>query len=158
MPGKRSSENGDFVSQRRIYRRDIDAADSGVTDADIPVLNTLGSDYGGQVANNDKNMYGRNAQLNLAVITEVNVTLQVWMKAEIEVSGLDYSEELGSSSSADPALDLPTATEDWVLAAQQSFTGSELWVVKDIPPGKFKVIASAHAGGSPVHILEQHAA
>jgi hypothetical protein len=159
MPGKRSSENGDFVSQRRIYRRDIDAVDSGgAKDDNIPVLNTLSSDYGGQVVNNDVNMYGRNAQLDLAVITEVNVTLQVWMKAEIEVEELDYSEELGSSSSADPALTLPTATEDWVLVEQQAFTQSGLWVVKDVPPGKFKVIASAHAGGAPVHILEQHAA
>jgi hypothetical protein len=159
MPGKRSSENGDFVSQRQIYRRDIEAVDSGgVTDDDIPELNTLSSDYGGQVVNNDVNMYGRNAQLDLSVITEVNVTLQVWMKAEIEIEELDYSEELGSSSSADPALTLPTSTSDWVLVEEKALTQSELWVVKDVPPGKFKVIATAHAGGGPVHILEQHAA
>jgi hypothetical protein len=158
MPGKRSPEFGDFVSQRQIYRRDIDAVDSGgVTDADIPELDTLSSDYGGQVVNNDVNMYGRNAQLDLAVITGVNVTLQLWMKAEIETEELDYSEELGSSSSADPALTLP-GTGDWVFVEEKVLTRSELWVVKDVPPGKFKVIATAHAGGGPVHVLEQHAA
>jgi hypothetical protein len=156
MPGKRSVENGDFVSQRRIYRQDIMTVDSGgAIDETIPILNTLGSAYGGQIVSNDVNMYGRNAQLDLAVIAAVSVTLQVWLKAEIEEGELTDPE---ASSSSSASLDLPTATEDWVFVIEKSFTKPELWVVKDVPPGKYKVIASAHAGSGAVHILEQHAA
>ena len=157
MPGKRSSENGSFVTQRALYRRDVSEVEV-VTDPDIPILDTLASGYGNQVENNDVNMYGRNAQLDLAVIVaSAGGTLQLWMKAEIETEELSDPDAVESSSSSgdDTALELP-ATEDWVFVEEKAFTRSELWIVKDVPPGKFKVIMIANTG--VIHILEQHAA
>jgi hypothetical protein len=155
MPGKRSAENGDSVTPRVMYRQDITAVDGAGPLEDVSILDTRESPYAVMGSSSDVAMYGRNAQLNLAVITEVAVTLQVWLKAEVEQTQ-PYDPDASSSSSSSASL--PSATEDWVKVDESSFTGSELWVVKDIPPGQYKVIVSAHAGGSPVHILEQHAA
>jgi hypothetical protein len=163
MPGKRSVEHGDFVTKPALYRRDIIAVDTDGPLSLVPILNTLSSGYGHQVENNDINQYGRNAQIDLSVITGVSVTLQVWMLVEV---GDDALIDLGSSSSSSSssgsgsALDLPIATAAWVKVAEKSISGPELWVVKDVPPGKFKIIASVHGGGGsdPVHIVEQHAA
>jgi hypothetical protein len=96
--------------------------------------------------------YGRNAQLDLSVLVQgfTSVTLELWLKGEVEQAEL--------SSSPPPApLTLP-ATEDWVKVETKVLTASGLWIVKDIPPGKYKILLTAVAGAGNVHIREQHAA
>jgi hypothetical protein len=81
-----------------------------------------------------------------------SVTLELWLKGEVEQQELI----VGSSSSTAP-LTLP-ATEDWVKVETKVLTASGLWVVKDIPPSQYKVLLTAVAGAGNVHIREQHAA
>jgi hypothetical protein len=156
MPGKRASEHADFVTPRRAYRESLVAVDSvGPEDPSIPELDTRGGPSAAVgLGQGDTAQYGRNAQLNLAVIVEgfTSATLEVWLKGEVEQQELI----VGSSSSSAP-LTLP-ATEDWVKVTSKVFTASELWTIKDGPPGKYKIKLFAVAGSGNVHIREQHAA
>jgi hypothetical protein len=102
----------------------------------------------------DVAQYGRNAQFDLTVIIEgfTSATMELWLKGEVEQQELVE----GSSSSTAP-LTLP-ATEDWVKVDTKTLTVSGLWVAKDAPPGKYKILLTAVAGSGNVHIREQHAA
>ena len=166
MAGKRAVEQGDFVTPRAIYRRDIAAADGPVESVNIPELDTReGPNVSVGLGQGEVNMYGRNAQLDLALIlTELaSVTLELWLKAPIERAELN-------TTPPEPALNLPDS-EDWVFVADKTVARSTLWVVKDIPPGRYKVrvaslslgsssssSSSASGGGPALHILEGHAA
>jgi hypothetical protein len=156
MPGKRASEQADFVTPRRGYRESLTAVDSGgPQDTGIPTLDTRqGPSAAVGLGQGDVAQYGRNAQLDLAVLVQgfTSVTLELWLKGEVEQAELIE----GSSSSTAP-LTLP-ATEDWVKVETKVLTASGLWIVKDIPPGKYKTLLTAVAGSGNVHIREQHAA
>jgi len=154
MAGNRASENGDFVTPRAAYRTLSVADTGGPTDAGIPVINTRlyevtpgGSELG--------SYYGRNAQINVAAILEglSSATLQLWLKAVIEKQVLIDSEaSSSSSSSAGPASEWVKVGSDTVL------TVSGLVTYKDIPPGEYKVVVTALAGGGDLYLREQHAA
>jgi putative intracellular protease/amidase len=166
MAGKRSAEQGDLVTPRAIYRRDIDAVDGSVESSSIPELDTRGGpNISVGLGQGDINMYGRNAQLDLAVIlfNFPTATLELWLKAAIEQAQL-------STDTPEPDLLLPE-TEDWVFVESKDFTRSALWTVKDVPPGRYKVVvaslgpgsssssdSSSSGGGPALHILEGHAA
>jgi len=159
MPGKRVQDNADYVTRRAVYRSELSAVDSGPQDADIPELNTESPpkqivDVGlGQA---DVNQYGRNAQIDMAIIVEgfSSVTVEAWMKANITTEGVTY--EGSSSSSSSAAATLP-ATGEWVKVDEKTVTGSELWIVKDIPPGQYKFTISAVTGSGHIQLREQHA-
>lgn len=166
MGGKRAVEQGDFVTPRAIYRRDIAAADGSVEDAGIPELDTRpGPNTSVGLGQGEVNMYGRNAQLDLALIlfNFPSATLELWLKAAVERAQL-------STDPVEPPLALPD-TENWVFVADKTIDRSTLWVVKDIPPGVYKVrvgalgpgsstssSSSSSGGGPALHILEGHAA
>lgn len=157
MPGKRVTEGSDHVTRRAVYRSELTAVDSGGPQDDlIPELDTEASPTAviglGQA---DINQYGRNAQIDLAIIIQgfSSVTIQAWMKADITAEGLTYE---GSSSSSDAAVTLPT-TEEWVLVDTKTVTASALWIVKDVPPGQYKFIVSAVTGSGYIQLREQHA-
>lgn len=166
MAGKRAVEQGDFVTPRAIYRRDLVAADGSVESINIPELDTRpGPNTSVGLGQSEVNMYGRNAQLDLAIILNdvASVTLELWLKAIIDRAQL-------STDPVEPALNLP-ATEDWIFVDSKTVSRSTLWVVKDVPPGVYKVrvdamsggsssssSSSSSGGGSGVHILEGHAA
>ena len=78
--------------------------------------------------------------------------LEIWLKAEVEALMLRTAAELSSSSSSSRPLPV---TEDWVYVAGKTFKRSELWVVENIPPGKYKVVVTALTGA--VTIRDQHA-
>jgi hypothetical protein len=153
MPGKRVTETSDFITPRRVYREDVVDVDSGVTDVDVPILDgqELASHRQG-LGQSDIAQYGRNAQLDLACILEgfSSVTMQLWLWAEVELPL-----EQGTSSSSYGVL--PTS-EEWVYVAEKTISKSELWVVKDIPPGQYKVIVTSKTGSGHLQIREQHAA
>ena len=143
MPGKRGLEACDFVTNRRDYRL-IDAVDADVDS--VPVLDSRIPENGYTDVSQDRNQYGRNAQLNLACIMEgfTDVTLQLWLKAELET----YT---ASSSSGSPV-------DEWVFVEEKVVDKSTLWIVKDVPPGQYRVVATAVTGSGEVTIREQHAA
>ena len=168
MPGKRATEQADFVTPRVVYRDGIDTIDTDVLDTTIPILDTnLPPSIVVGLGQADVNQYGRNAQIDLAILLgsatgssssggSFSVTLELWLKAEIEGERLRSKDSLSPSSSSSSSPRPLPATEDWVFVATQTFTRSTLWVVKDIPPGKYKVLATAVSGRTT--ILEQHAA
>lgn len=156
MPGKRAVEQADFVTPRRAYRESLTVVDgSGPEDPAVPELLTNRSPTSVVgLGQGDVGQYGRNAQIDLAVIIQgfTSATLELWLKGEVEQQELI----IGSSSSSAP-LTLPT-TEDWVKVETKVLTVSSLWIIKDVPPGKYKVLLAAVAGSGNVHIREQHAA
>jgi len=162
MPGKRVQGEADFITPRRIYREVISAVDPSIESLAIPILDTretANQRASGPNAGFDTPQYGRNAQINLAVLMSgfTSVTLQLWLLAEEEQD--DLTEPFGSSSSSSSSSFSLSATDEWVKAAQKDFTGPELWVVKDIPPGQYKVRMSAASGGpGQVQLREQYAA
>ena len=159
MPGKRGPEFGDFVTPFEEYRINLAAIDAGGPEGDaIPVLDTRDGPNQNVVGQgSDKNQYGRNAQLDLAVIIKdfSSVTLELWMKAEPSRAELRSAPSSSSSSSA--PIEVPT-TGLWVKVEDKTLTSSEFWVVKDIPPAEYKVRLSAVSGTGAVSIVESHAA
>jgi hypothetical protein len=159
MPGKRGPEFGDFVTPFEAYRVNISAADgSGPTDDAIPVLDTRqGPNQNVMGQGSDKSQYGRNAQIDIAAIIKgfTSVTLQLWMKAEPDRAELRAPP--GSSSSSASPIEEPT-TGLWVKVDEKVLTASGWWVIKDIPPAQYKVLASAVSGTGAVSIVECHAA
>jgi hypothetical protein len=153
MPGKRTQDNADFVTPRRIYRAEVIAVDPTAENVAIPILDTRSgpntSVGGGQ---SDNNQVGKSGQLNLAVLINAftSVTLQIWQQAEVEQAEL-------SSAPPPPAMTLP-ATANWMKTHEKVFTGSELWIVPGLSPGKLKVRVSAVVGAGQIQMLEQHAA
>lgn len=156
MAGKRVVEGATFITDRAAYRRGITAVDPSVENAVIPDLVTSGSPHGGVgLGQSDVNQYGQNAQFAFAVLVTgfASVTLQLWLNAPLEAR---YAQVAGSSSSS-TSEPLPSTLE-WVFVEEKTITRSSLWVVKDIPPGMYRVRVSAVTGTGEVHIREQHAA
>jgi hypothetical protein len=165
MPGRRSIEGFDFITPRRDYRVNVTAADSSVESVTIPVLPTNvsparrnypgGGGFGGEA---DSTAYGRNAQLMLALLLEgfTSVDLELWLEAtDDEILVQDPS----SSSISPGTLPVLPTTGAWVrVAALSTVTFSQLWTVKDIPPGNYKVRVASVSGTGNISIREQHAA
>lgn len=155
MAGQRAKENATFLTQRKTYRENIAAADAlGPTDVAVSILDTrLGpnDNMGLGGSTRDTNQYAHNAQLNVSIIIEgfTSVTLELWLLAEV-----DLIQVPAPPANADP---LPT-TGEWVLADSNSFGKSSLWVVKDIPPGQYKILVSTVVGAGNIRLREQHAA
>ena len=158
MPGKRPIESADYVTRRSAYRSELTAVDAGgPQDLSIPELDTeVAPSAGIGLGQSDVNQYGRNAQIDMAIIVEgfSSVTVQAWMKANITAEGLTYADSSSSSSSA--AATLP-ATGEWVKVDEKVVATSALWVVKDVPPGQYKFIVSAATGSGHIQLREQHA-
>lgn len=155
MAGQRSKTYADFVTPRALYRNGLTGADvGGPEDAAIPILDTrVGPNQ--VISSLDTNQYGRNAQIVVAAVIKgfSAATLELWLKAEVEDEGLVTEGESSSSQ----AEDLP-ATLDWVLVATSgSIAKSGLWIIKDIPPGQYKILFTAKTGSGNLILLEQHA-
>lgn len=144
MPGNRSSSFGDSVTSRALYRGAIAAADADdPTNAAIPVLDTRTTDpnYGDTgVASN----YGRNAQINIASYFSTGTptaTLKIYMLASIDIL---------------PNSDL---TVRWVLATPAIvLAASSHNVIKDLPPGQYKILVTTLGAGAHLDLLTQYAA
>ena len=166
MGGQNNQYMADYVTARRLYRQYINAADSPAdpTNAAVPVLNTaIAANLNMGLAPNACSKYGRNAQLDVAVIKSGTgkLTLDLWLLANVQ--GKDVTPAVPpvppeSSSSSSDSYPCTGKYEDWVLVESKDFTVSALWVVKDIPPGLYKIVASTVPNGECVKLLEQHAA
>lgn len=157
MPGKRSVEQASFVTPRALYRNNVVAG--GETDPTlntIPILDTrVGPNASIQPAGSpqsDVNNYGKDARINLSILVSgfTSVTLQLWLKSEIEAVAL-------SNAPLTPPT-LPVGTQEWMQVASKTVNTSTLWTITDIPPGKYKVLVSAAVGAGFVTLEEQHAA
>lgn len=161
MAGKRTIEQADFVTPRAEYRSNLTAVDTVATaleDPTVPTLDTSKSSSAPIMGNTgDVGMYGRNAQQNWALIVEgfSSVTVELWLKATIDAR---YAHSGASPSSSSGAGDTEPNTKDWVLAATTTITKSTLWVVKDIPPGKYKLVFKTAVSTGHLTMREQHAA
>lgn len=157
MPGQRSKDIADYVTPRAAYRSNLTAIDGvnaasdmiDAIDTTLPPNRSVGLGVGG-----DSNIYGRNAQLDFSLLVEgfSSVTVELWLKASVDQAELDDDD----SSSSSP-ITLPT-TEEWVFVDTKTATKSLMWVVKDIPPGLYKVLFTAKTGSGHLTIREQHAA
>jgi hypothetical protein len=158
MAGKRATEAADFVTNRATYRNGIIAAEAPAAALADPTVPTLVSMAGPHITiglgQGEINQYGRNAQLNLAFIVKdfTSVTTELWQLADLEER---YA--LPAGSPAPPSPPLP-ATGEWVFVDSITIAKSQLWTVKDVSPGKYKVLITAVVGAGQVHIREQHAA
>jgi hypothetical protein len=161
MPGKRGPEFGDFVTPFEEYRSNVGVADTvDVQDSSIPVLDTRSGPNQNVIGQgSDGNQYGRNAQIGLAVVVAgcSKVELELWLNAEPTRARLSNNSPVGSSSSSSSSSST-SPTDMWVKVAEKTFGAvSELWVVKDIPPGEYKVKVVTVTGGN-VSLIECHAA
>ena len=155
MAGKRVPEQSTYVTPRTGYRYNITAKDdvSSLTDDNaIPAINTIGGpnrDANGY--SSDVNMNGKDARLLVAAgITGFSsVTLECWLRADLDL----FNVPAGTSSSSDH--DHGTM---WVLASSVTVTKSSLWVVKDIPPGIYKILVSAVSSTGSITLRTQFAA
>jgi len=155
MPGNRASEAGDYITPRYIYRREVSAEADDPTSGSVPILDTRlkARNYnpGEEVFSN----YGRNAQINVAVLLRDSAsaaTLKLYLLAEIELQQARTASSLSSSSSSSSA-----AGSDWILVETKAVTESLLWVIQNIPPGKYKILATSVTGGT-VELRTQWAA
>lgn len=158
MPGQRSKDIADFVTPRASYRSNLTAIDGVTAQSDtIDAINTalppntsVGLGVGG-----DSNIYGRNAQIDFALIVEgfSSISVELWLKATVDQAELVDGEDESSSEA-----DVLPATEEWVFVDTKTATKSLMWVVKDIPPGLYKVLFTAKTGTGNLTIREQHAA
>lgn len=145
MPGARSYDNGDSLTPRKEYRVDVLAADADdPTDEAIPVIDTrynqMNYDQDAQPA-----IYGRNAQLDVCAWFSTGIktaTLKVYLLAAVELKETPQ----------------PAVVVRWVLAATVSVTGNSLNVVKDLPPGQYKILVTALGSGAHLDLLTQYAA
>jgi hypothetical protein len=156
MSGQRSKSIADFVSPRAAYRQDLTAADAVTAiNAGIPVLDTRGAPNQqlGLGIGGDTNIYGRNAQINVALIVKgfSSVTVELWQLAAVEI------QQLGEASVPATTNQVPAATLEWVFVATNTVTRSSNWTIKDIPPGQYKILLTAVSGAGYLNIREQHA-
>lgn len=154
MAGARCTTNTTYVTPRAHYRANIETDDTSPTDVSIPILDTR-IDYDKVGTSSQR---GESAQINLAILladsdgltsTIPEVTVELWLKAEIEMVAYDAP----SAVTIDPT----PSTGEWVCVGYTSVDRSTLWVVKDIPPGQYKVLVTDIAAGTSVSIREQHA-
>lgn len=149
MRGNRSSENGDHITSRSVYRDNIETADEASSspgnvavndDDDIPILDTRTDAETG-----NSSYYGRNCQLNLSVLLEgfTGASLEIYIKCSSETA---EEEEV-------------TVENHWALIDDGtiSLTQSTHLIFKDLPPGEYKVKVADVDGTGTLTILEQHA-
>lgn len=155
MPGNRASENGDYVTPRKVYRdiASVDADDP--TSGSVPILDTRLKDRNYNPGNEVVSFYGRNAQIDVAVFLRNGAsaaTLKLYLLAEIELKEARAPSDLGSSSSSSSS-----AETEWVLVETKTVSNNLLWVITNIPPGQYKILATSITGGE-VELRTQHAA
>lgn len=163
MPGRRAMEGGTFITPRAPYRESITALDPSVEDVSIPILDTSKSPNSVVgLGQSDWAQYGHNGQLDLALIVGgfSSVTVQLWLLAEIEQRELQppASDSSSSSSATSSSSSSFSPTGEWVYVGDKTVDKSTLWIVKDVPPGKYKVRVSAVSGSGSIQIRESHAA
>jgi hypothetical protein len=153
MAGNRSSENGDFVTPRKLYRSGVVQEADDPTSGAVPILDTRYKDQ-----NYDQNVhafYGRNAQISVAAFlrdSATAATLKLYMLADVEISEARSPAEASSSSSSSSS-----GETEWVLVETKSITENLLWVIKDIPPAQYKILVTSLTGGT-VEMRTSHAA
>ena len=174
MPGKRSTGHADYITPRALYRVVTTPDLVGIEDASIPVLNTdAPPNVQVGLGQSDWNQYGRNAQLDIAVIPceYTSAVLELWLNAEVYEA---YLKAYAGAPRPAPHPVLPL-TGYWVLVETKTISGPELWVVRHIPPGKYQIkvvsvdgnsssepfepqVSSSSGTGAAINILVQHAA
>jgi hypothetical protein len=156
MAGNRASENGDFVTPRKVYRSEVAAADSDdPTSGAVPILDTRFKDMNYNVVTHS--FYGRNAQIDAAVFLRKGAsaaTLKLYLLAEVELQEARPATDPSSSSSSSSSSGGET---EWVLVETKSVSANLLWVIQNIPPGRYKILVTSLTGGE-VEIRTQHAA
>lgn len=161
MPGQRSLEGFNFLTPRAVYREGVTAVDpETISDPSIPILDTRYAPNRGVSDVPLSNAYGQDARIVLAVLLQGfdSVSFEVWLKASVDTIKGQTGDTTGSVSSSSSASAVPEA-EEWVFVEEHTATRSELWTVKDIPPGLYKVQVVAVTGDSgSVSLREQHAA
>lgn len=151
MPGNRSSENGNHITPRKYYRRNLTTAESDPTDASIPILDTRYYDVG--YGDQSLSFYGI-GQINVSILLGdlINsVTIGLYMLSSDEELKTDGGSSTSSSSGAPDV-------NSWVLVGTRTVTASALWLVEGVPPGQYKVLVTAIDGGGAVDLMTQHAA
>lgn len=158
MPGNRSSENGDYITPRKVYRADIASADvDDPASGSVPILDTRLKDRNYNPGNEVISFYGRNAQLDVAVLLRHGAsaaTLKLYLLAEVELQQARAADPSSSSSSSSSSSGGET---EWVLVETKSVSTNLLWVITNIPPGQYKILATSITGGE-VELRTQHAA
>ena len=136
--------------------RDIASADADdPTSGSVPILDTRYKDRNYNPGNEVISFYGRNAQIDVAVFLRNSAsaaTLKLYLLAEIELKEARAPADLSSSSSSSSG---PAETE-WVLVETKSVSNNLLWVITNIPPGQYKILATSITGGE-VELRTQHA-
>jgi hypothetical protein len=155
MPGNRASENGNHITARKYYRRNVVIADADdPTSTSIPTLDTRYYEVG----YNDyvPSFYGI-GQINVSAIfgDDINsLVLDLYLlSSDEELKTSAESSSLTSSSSGAPGTD-----DLWVHVATKTLTHSGLWIVENVPPGQYKILVSSIDGSGAVDIMTQHAA
>jgi hypothetical protein len=159
MAGNRSSENGDFVTPRKVYRSEVSPADTDdPASGAVPILDTRFKDQNyGQTT---MSFYGRNAQIDAAVFLRRGAsaaTLKLYLLADVELQEAKPAAEAPSSSSSSSSSSGGGETE-WVLVETKSVSANVLWVIQNIPPGRYKILVTSITGNGEVEIRTQHAA
>jgi hypothetical protein len=137
------------------------AADTAdIDDPAIPILDTRPGPNRNVVGQgSDNNQYGRNAQIGFGILLDSGISsakFKLWVLVEPTRAVLTQAGASGgsssSSSSAGPA--------SWWAVAKSEFTVSEssYVVVKDIPPGQYKLEVTALNGAGALSVVESHAA
>jgi hypothetical protein len=158
MPGNRASENGDYITPRKVYREVAVADADDPTSGSVPILDTRLKDRNYQPGNEVISFYGRNAQIDVAVFLRKGAsatTLKLYLLAEVELKYPTAPNDDSSSSSSSSSSS--GGETEWVLVETKSVSYNLLWVIQNIPPGQYKILATSITGGE-VELRTQHAA
>jgi hypothetical protein len=154
MPGNRASENGNHITPRAYYRRNISVADADdPTNPAVPILDTRYYEVGYNefIAS----FYGI-SQINVSALfgDDIDsVTMDLYLlSSDEELKTTDESSSSYSSSSGAPGSNL------WVHVATKTVTESSLWIVEKVPPGQYKILVTSIDGSGAIDIMTQHAA
>jgi len=154
MAGNRASENGDFVTPRKVYR-EVSVADADdPTSGAVPILDTRFKDMNYSVVTHS--FYGRNAQIDVAAFLRngaSGATLKLYLLAEVELQEARPAVDPSSSSSSSSG-----GETEWVLVETKTVSNNLLWVIQNIPPGRYKILVTSLTGGGEVELRTQHAA
>jgi hypothetical protein len=161
MPGKRGPEFGDFVTDFDEYRMNVVAADTAdIDDPSIPILDTRPGPNRNVVGQgSDNNQYGRNAQIGLGILLDSGISsakFKLWVLVEPTRAVLTQAGASGSSSSSSSSA----GPVSWWAVAKSEFTVAEssYVVIKDIPPGQYKLEVTELNGSGTLSVVESHAA
>lgn len=159
MPGKRGPEFGDFVTEFDEYRMNVVAADTAdIDDPSIPILDTRPGPNRNVIGQgSDGNQYGRNAQIGLGILLDSGISsakFKLWVLVAPTRPVLTQASASSSSSSSS------SGPVSWWAVAKPEFTVSEssYVVVKDIPPGQYKLEVTELNGSGTLSVVESHAA